>query len=58
MVAGKKKNAYPDAVHAFRECDFFPPLHTNITDLKHDDMMNSKKKKNTRQDFRLSVKMV
>jgi hypothetical protein len=21
----KKKNAYPDAVHAFRECDFFSP---------------------------------
>ena len=34
------KNTYPVAVHTFKECDFFSPLHTKITDLKHDDMMN------------------
>jgi hypothetical protein len=40
---------------------FSPPLHTKITDLKHDGMMNWKKerkKRETRQDLRLSVKIV
>jgi len=32
------------------ECVIFPPLHTNITDLKHEDMMNQRKNER-RKDY-------
>jgi hypothetical protein len=51
-------NAYSDAVHTFKWCDF-SPLHTKITVLDEDEEEEEEegegKKKKKRQDSRMSV---